>query len=151
VDDGETDVYCVSSSSSDPTNPIFTGTTGISALCGSTINNTSSLSVYHLSLFQPYFSTSRTPDIRETVRLPSIHRLTSSGRIPYKTHVRLSNLFSRTSLFFYLFYRSVTHSGHTEVSNLPNTQTGTCKMTEEENQQKKTGRVKRVKWRREVS
>ncbi len=35
----------------DPSNPIFTGTAGISAPCGSTINITSPLSVYHLSLF----------------------------------------------------------------------------------------------------
>jgi hypothetical protein len=33
--------------------------------CGSTINNTSPLFVYHLSLFHPYSSTSRTPSIRE--------------------------------------------------------------------------------------
>jgi hypothetical protein len=37
----------------DPSDPIFTGTTGISISCWSTINNTSPLTVYHLSLFHP--------------------------------------------------------------------------------------------------
>ncbi len=73
----------------DPSNPIFTGTSGLSVSCGSTFNNTSSLTVHYLFLCHPIPQhplplVSVCPNsLTAHVSLPSIHGLTNRGRLTH--------------------------------------------------------------------